>query len=508
MLALFLRRLLWLIPTLFAVSILLFLLFSFTPTETAHDAALLIRDPEVERVSRRTAFADLPRFVNSKPEDVQSRAEAAMRAIAADGSDADVGRRELSRLGGAALPYVIPALDSFDPASRARVATALSPVARRMRLLRADDSENPAVAVAFWTRFWADRSVDFRASSVRTAVERLARYRTPSRAAELAQLDTFALATIMAKLVPPKDDNTLEVARALTDAAAHATGHLDRIDAHASLSDARACVARWHRYWLAFESDFVAFTGTARASATLSETRYGKWATGLVLSLTIERDETKLRLASISKAVPVTLGLVFGGIAVAYVLGTSLGVLAAITKRRLPRVASGAAIVALHALPTATLAVVLLFLVPSARGFLPGVMLVAVGLLASPAQKQRDALSGVFVRDFIRAARARGAGSTRALLVQGLRQGLLGTVALVSIEPPATLGAAFVAEQMLGLDGIGRLTVQAVAERDVSFLMGVVVASVLLASLLLLASDLIQSSIDPRLRGRLIGGST
>jgi peptide/nickel transport system permease protein len=90
-------------------------------------------------------------------------------------------------------------------------------------------------------------------------------------------------------------------------------------------------------------------------------------------------------------------------------------------------------------------------------------------------------LAGVFVRDFVRAARARGAGEVRAVIAQGLRQGLLGTIALVSIEPPATLGAAAVAEQVAGLDGLGRLTVRAVAERDVSFLMGLVVFSVLVA---------------------------
>ncbi|MBL8742112.1 MAG: ABC transporter permease subunit, partial [Myxococcales bacterium] len=366
---------------------------------------------------------------------------------------------------------------------------------------------DPATAAAFWTRFWSDRSVDFRASSVRTAVERLARYRTASRAAELAQLDTFALSAIMARLKLPADADGIEVARVLVDAAAHATGHLDRIEEHATLGEARACVARWHRYWLIFESDFVAFGGTARASATLSETRYGKWATGVVLALTVERDETKSRLGDIGQAAPVTLALVFGGIAIAYAAGTSLGVAAAVTRKRLPRVAGGAAIVALHSLPTATIAVLLLAFVPATRGLVPGVLLVAVGLLASPAQKQREALAGVFVRDFVRAARARGAGEVRAVIAQGLRQGLLGTIALVSIEPPATLGAAFVAEQVLGLEGLGRLTVRAVAERDVSFLMGLVVCSVLVASLLLLASDVIQSSLDPRLRGRLVGGA-
>ncbi len=98
-----------------------------------------------------------------------------------------------------------------------------------MGLLRADDAADPAHAVAFWTRFWDDRGIEFRSASVRSAVRRLVRYGSTSRAAELLELDTFALQTVIAALQPPRDTETLEQARALVDVAAH-IAEIDDLD--------------------------------------------------------------------------------------------------------------------------------------------------------------------------------------------------------------------------------------------------------------------------------------
>lgn len=498
MLALFVRRLLWLIPTLFAVSLLIFGLFSVMPQRPGGDGP---EDRESE--AWRERFTELPNFVNPTPDDVASRATRAAGQIAEGGAEAERAQRELARLGGAALPHVIPSLDRFDPDRRARVALALAPVAIRMGLPNRQDATDPERAADFWTRFWADRSVEFRLATVRTGVERLARYRTASRAAELAQLDTFAVPALLERLEPPTGAASLEVARALTDALCHATDSGDRIEPTADLAEARLVVARWRRWWLVHESDFVVYEGAGRAGAALRETRYGKWAAGIVLTLTIPDEATQRSLERLSAAVPITLTLVFGGIALAYVLGTSLGVAAALSRQRAPKIATTALVVTLHAVPAATMAVLLLLLAPQAKSLLAGVVVVGLGMIASPARHQRDALSSLYIRDLVRASQARGASLTRAVVTQGLRQSLLATMAVASVEPPAALGAAFVVEQVLELPGLGQLTVHAVAERDVTFLMGLVVGAVLIAALLLLVSDLIQSSLDPRLRGRL-----
>src|SRR5580704_9735317 len=105
-----LRRILWAIPTLAATSLVLFFVTTLVPgarTPTgpgdASDPAALARSLE----ARRSSFADLPRFLNRDPEDVRSRARAAVAEIAAGDANASPqvvarGRRaahELQHLG-------------------------------------------------------------------------------------------------------------------------------------------------------------------------------------------------------------------------------------------------------------------------------------------------------------------------------------------------------------------------------------------------------------------------
>lgn len=503
MLSILLRRLLWLIPTLFVVSLIVFFIFSFLPQRTDDEDSGIRLGLQGAEEQRRERFVQLPIFLNADPKDVRARASAAALEVADDGAEAERGAREIARLGGAALPHLIPTLDRFDPVRRSRVALALAPVAIRMNLPNRQDTIDPDRAADFWVRFWADRSVEFRAATVRTAVERLARYRTSSRATEIEQLDTFALPALLERLEPPTDAASFEVARALTDALSHATNRDDRIPETADLAEARLVVARWRKFWLVYESDFVTYDGLARTSAALRETRYAKWAAQVVLTLTFPDEETSRNIGSVTRAIPITLGLVFGGIAFAYVVGTLLGIASSIGKHPLPKVVVGVAVVILHALPAATLAVVFLTLTPAGHNLASGILVVGLGMLASPARHQRDLLTSSYLHELIRASQARGAGHARALITQGLRQSLLATMAVASVEPPAALGAAFMVEQVFDLPGLGRLTVAAVLDRDVSFIMGLVLGAVLIAGLLLLVSDLIQSGLDPRLRGRL-----
>ena len=102
-------------------------------------------------------------------------------------------RAELARLGGAALPHVLGTLDALDPVARGRVSLALVPVARRMGLAEADGLATPEQALVFWTRFWQDRSADFRAPVVRRKVARLAERALALRQKEVVELDTFAI---------------------------------------------------------------------------------------------------------------------------------------------------------------------------------------------------------------------------------------------------------------------------------------------------------------------------
>src|SRR6185295_12191904 len=139
------------------------------------------------------------RFFNDHPIDVVARVDEALAHVAADDRSADEARAALVRLGGAALPYLLPRLDGLEPAARARVAVALSPIADRMGI-GSQETVDPARAVLFWNRFWTDRAIDFRSANARRATRRLALHATSSREADVLELDTFVLDQIMAAL--------------------------------------------------------------------------------------------------------------------------------------------------------------------------------------------------------------------------------------------------------------------------------------------------------------------
>ncbi|WP_437758292.1 ABC transporter permease subunit [Sorangium sp. So ce1389] len=496
-----LRRLLWTLPTLVGVSLLTFFVLSFVPDPT--DDPLLassLSSAELARL-RRERFLDLPRFINLDPRDVRLRALDAARAIADGGDDAaavGAAADELRRLGGAALPHILP-LDALAPEPRTRVALALAPVAARMGLPRAEEAADPAHAVAFWTRFWDDRGIEFRSASVRSAVRRLGRYGSTSRAAELIELDTFALQPVIAALQPPRDAATFAQAQALVDVAAHIAEIDDRIAPGDDLAEARACVTRWKSFWNVYRSDFEVFTGPTRLAATVLETRYGKWALGAVTHRLGVAATGEPVLDELARRAPVTLALVFGAIALAYAVAVPLGALSAGSRGRRSDSAVAAAVLTLAVLPTAVVAVAAALLSGGTQSLLLPTCLIALSLIAAPTRQQRAALVAVLTQDFIRAARARGAGTARAIAVHGLRNAVLPVVTLAVLEPPMALGGAFVVERVFELHGLGELTLLAVQARDVSWLMAISIGAAGIAALGVIATDLAYVLIDPRL---------
>ena len=79
------RRLLWSLPTLVAVSVLSFWFLSYVPDPTDDPAVIATMAPDDLARLRREKFLDVPRFFNLAPRDVSVRAAAAVAAIADGG---------------------------------------------------------------------------------------------------------------------------------------------------------------------------------------------------------------------------------------------------------------------------------------------------------------------------------------------------------------------------------------------------------------------------------------
>lgn len=499
-----LRRLIWMIPTLVGISVISYFLLSFVPDPTDDAAIAATLAPRERERLRRERFVDLPRFINPTPRDVRVRAQAAMGAVGAGGEGSEAARAELVRLGGAALPYVLPLLDTLAPEPRAQVALALAPIARRMGIDR-PDVDDPSRAVGFWLELWNDRSVEFRAATVHSAVKRVNRYGSASRARNLQELDTYALPYLMAALEPPRDPAGVERARVLVDLAAHATSRDDLISADADLESARRVVERWQRYWVVYGSDYVALTGAPRLAQLITETRYGKWALDAITHGFGVNVAGASVAGELARRTPVTLTLCLSAIVLAYALAIPLGVLSAVRRRSRAGFAIGWGVLGLFAIPVAVAATVVVRLGLTATALVVPTLVLAAGLLAAPTHHFRSALITALSEDYARAAVARGASPIGVARTHALRSALVIGVTLAALEPPLALGGAFVIERVFDLEGLGAATLRAVETRDIAWLMAVSLILAVIAAVGVILTDLAHAAADPRVGPALLG---
>jgi peptide/nickel transport system permease protein len=136
---------------------------------------------------------------------------------------------------------------------------------------------------------------------------------------------------------------------------------------------------------------------------------------------------------------------------------------------------------------------------------LPALVL-GLGAGAVVARFVRAGLSRSMGEGFVLAARARGASRARLLWVHALPAAAGPVVTLAGLQLPVLVSGAVVIEVVFGWPGMGRVTYDAVMAQDFP----VVLASVLLATVLVIAGNLLSDLglflVDPRRRmGRAAG---
>ncbi len=144
---------------------------------------------------------------------------------------------------------------------------------------------------------------------------------------------------------------------------------------------------------------------------------------------------------------------------------------------------------------------------PLAEGvgpFLQHLVLPAVSLglvyTALLARMTRSTMLEVLGEDYIRTARAKGLGVRQVLLRHGLRNAAIPIVTTIGLGIALLLGGVVVAESVFAIPGIGRLTVEAMQQRDYPVIQGVILVSSLAYVLVNLLIDLTYLLLDPRIR--------
>ena len=505
------KRFLWAIPTLFGISLVVFFLTSLIPQpggDTARErVALLARDPsafDAMEEQRRERFLDVPRFFNPMPKDARVQATEAVTHLVLDDAEGPIAAHHLARLGGAALPYVLPKLDNLPPAARGRVAVALAPIAQRMGIGENARLDDPLQAALFWVHFWEDRALEFTEPSVRRAVGRLVHHPTEQRERELMQVDTFALGEIIPAMLAAGDRATLSRLGAI---AAHTTGRSVEIPPRADPAFVHRAVADWQEWWYVHRADYVPLNGAERLTSTIAETRYGKWMAHAVTGqFGVSRDGEPVSDKLRSRA-PLTLALTGLAMLASYMIAIPIAVVSAWRRGQGIDHVMAFVLFAIYSLPTFWTAELFAHVAPNItttwRLTLPVVAL-TLGSLASLSRYQRSAMIDVLGQDYVRTARAKGVQTWRVIVVHALRNAMMPTVTLAGLQFPALLGGAFIVEEVFGLPGLGFESLRAVEEHDSAWLVATILITALVTTLALIASDVAYGLLDPRVRETMI----
>lgn len=119
---------------------------------------------------------------------------------------------------------------------------------------------------------------------------------------------------------------------------------------------------------------------------------------------------------------------------------------------------------------------------------------------ASVSRFHRTAMLAVLPEEYVRTARAKGAGEFTAVVSHALRNALGPLITIVGLLLPALFGGAVFVETIFSWPGIGRMMVDAVSGNDYPLVLaGVIVGSVLVAVGSALA-DVLAALANPRVR--------
>jgi peptide/nickel transport system permease protein len=104
--------------------------------------------------------------------------------------------------------------------------------------------------------------------------------------------------------------------------------------------------------------------------------------------------------------------------------------------------------------------------------------------------------------DYVRTARAKGAGTWRVVRTHVLRNVLLPVVSMLGMDFGLAFGGALFIETAFGLPGIGQTLFRSVASSDLPVIMAAMLIVSLAVALSNLAADVLYCSLDPRVRSR------
>ena len=224
-------------------------------------------------------------------------------------------------------------------------------------------------------------------------------------------------------------------------------------------------------------------------------------------------------------ALPVTIELSVLAILLATVLGVGAGVVAAVRRGRVAEwFANAVALIGLS-VPHFWLGLIAILYLSVATGLFPAsgfvplledpianlhhiilpAVILGTGLSAVIMRQTRSSMLDSLSTDYVRTAKAKGLPPRVVIGRHALRNSLIVVVTIVGLQLGGLISGAVVTEQIFGLPGFGKMTIDAVFQRDYPVIQAVVLVTATSYIVINFLVDLLYSFIDPRIR---VGGES
>lgn len=214
----------------------------------------------------------------------------------------------------------------------------------------------------------------------------------------------------------------------------------------------------------------------------------------------------------LAERLPATAKLALLALLFAVLIGLPLGIIAALKVNQWPDKLANLLSLSISAMPHFWMGPMLMMLFALWLGLLPvsgmengtSIILPALtlgfGLAAILTRMTRASMLEVLHEDFIRTARAKGLAESTVILKHALRAALLPIVTVLGLQLGSLLAGTVITETVFSWDGIGRLLVESIEKRDYPVTQACVLVVALVYVLVNLATDMIYTKIDPRVR--------
>jgi peptide/nickel transport system permease protein len=111
-----------------------------------------------------------------------------------------------------------------------------------------------------------------------------------------------------------------------------------------------------------------------------------------------------------------------------------------------------------------------------------------------------DILEQMQGEDYVVTAKAKGVGPWRVLVHHAFRNSLFGLLTIVGLNLGTLIGATVIIEQIFALPGVGRELLQAISNRNIPVIEGIVLVFAVVVVVANLITDLLYAVLDPRIR--------